>query len=482
MQLYPRLVGARARELVKGHREGSIAEVHAAGLALFESFVRADAIAGVGIEYTETGGARARHDTLAEVREALLSIATEHGYAPEGESKQLSTDEARVIDALWAVCLHERMQISRDEAGRAGVWAFLGCVLLPGLVRWRFARTGIPPANRFTGSLQRNTFYRLWWRAELLRDPEHVEPYWLLSALGEDEQVQFVERPSLAGCRALVLPAARLFIELVRPRDDIGNQMKVMRELTKRMLRLLGIVAFELLTPLQCTAMARGLIDDTLEGMNIAETADPLAELSRPAWMSKLFSTMGLTTLAQVAELNMKAAAQAKGVGRLRLRQLGPVVESARHLLTERASASPQPSTAVEAVVPAEKSGVDRADALRFSSRCASAPAPCARGRRPRRLAGCASRRRGSAAQSKDPAGTETFAPATTDVEPERVESARFSGAEAELLAKWAHLELMDYAALREHSKGAERRLVRQVFGEYDRFFESLAAWRARER
>lgn len=387
MQLFPRQVGARARKLAKAHREGTVAEVHAAGLALFESFVRADAIAGAGIEYTETGGARARRDKLVEVREALLSIDTEHGYAPGGESKQLSTDEARVIDALWAVCLHEWMQISRDEAGRAGVWAFLGYVLVPGLVRWRFARTGIPPANRFTGSLQRNTLYRLWWRAELLRDPVHAEPYWLLSALGEDEQVQFVERPSLAGCRALVLPAARLFIELVRPRDNIGNQMKVMRELTKRTLRLLGIVAFELMTPLQCTAMARQLIDETLAGMKIAGTADSLAELSRPA--------------------------QVKGVGRAKLRQLGPVIEQARQLLAEL----PQ---------------VLEAD-----------PAP--------------------------------------EVEQEEAEEAprRFTEDEAELLAKWAHLDLADEVAVRAHLRSAERRAVRWTFPSYERFCESLTAWRS---
>lgn len=356
MKLYPRLVGARAREIAEPLRTESIATVHTGGLEAFSAF--AEEKAPAGIEYGPTGGARIKGDELAALRTALVDAATRFGFDPESgpgvAPEPLSKDDARAVDVAWAICLHMQMGISRDEAAKSGVWAFLGCILVPGLVRWRFWSANTP-ANRFTGSLQRNTFYRLWWRAETLCDPAHEDPYWLLAALMEDEQVQLTERPTLIGCRPIVMPAARLFIELVRPRDDIGNQMAVMRQLSKRMLRVLGIIAYELMTPDECEAAARQLVEETLEGMQLAATDDPLTELSRPAWMSKLFATLGLTTLAQVAALTPEQARTVKGVGKAKLRQLDRVLETARTML----AAVPEP--VVESVAPqAVEAGLSR--------------------------------------------------------------------------------------------------------------------------
>lgn len=417
MRLYPRLSGAQARSLVEGLRTESIATVHDIGAALLNDLTEDGMIIGSGIEYGATGGARIKAAELNALKAALIEHAEACGYNTTGESTPLSKEGARAIDVRWTRCLHAQMQISRDEAAQSGVWAFLGCVLVPGLVRWRFfstAPTGTT-AKRFTGSLQRNTFYRLWWRAALLNDPQHDDPYWLLDALMEDEQVSLAERPTLSGCGAIVLPAARLFVRRIRPRTDIGSQMEVMRQLSKRMLRMLGITAYELMTPAECDTAAQELLDATLLGMQLPLCDDALADLRRPAWMSKLFETLGLTTLKQVAELKVEDASKIKGVGKAKLRQLGPVIEQAKALL----AAQPEPETLPD-----------------------PAPPP----------------------------------------EPAEPPLSRFSEAEAEILRQWAHLELNDTDALYAHLSGPQRRAVRAIFFPYERFYESLAAWRSGER
>src|SRR5690606_7653755 len=111
--------------------------------------------------------------------------------------------------------LVEQMEISANEATQVEMWAFLGCVLLPDVVRWRFPGRAATPDERFIGGARglRNTFGRLWWRAYLLEarrgEDGLLDP---LVALNEDEMVQITERPGLSGYPATASALAHAFL------------------------------------------------------------------------------------------------------------------------------------------------------------------------------------------------------------------------------------------------------------------------------
>ena len=52
--------------------------------------------------------------------------------------------------------LHERMDISPAEASSQGVWAFVACVMLPDVVRWRFPGGEATTLERFLGGPHRS--------------------------------------------------------------------------------------------------------------------------------------------------------------------------------------------------------------------------------------------------------------------------------------------------------------------------------------
>jgi hypothetical protein len=88
----------------------------------------------------------------------------------------------------------------------------------------------------------RNTFGRLWWRAYVLRDEADADPWHLLRRLPEDALVQIMERPALSGCPRVARAVARCYP------GDAGQSVSrelVMRELTKRVLRVAGTVPLE---------------------------------------------------------------------------------------------------------------------------------------------------------------------------------------------------------------------------------------------
>jgi hypothetical protein len=186
--------------------------------------------------FTPTGGTRVDADALRRLRDTLIGIAQECGY-PDPE-------RGHSFDKRAAIFLHSAMQLSAAEAAKPGVWEFLACVLLCDLVRWRFPgdHMGSPP-ERFLAS-RRNTFQRLWWRAFVFYDSGVAEPYHLLDELGEDEAVQIMERPFLAGSRTLSRTVAReLFAAAVR-HPDISRRILI-REAQKRMRRLGAFISFE---------------------------------------------------------------------------------------------------------------------------------------------------------------------------------------------------------------------------------------------
>lgn len=231
MTLFPQLPHHFALQIADAGRSASIASL--AGTAATEH---------PACEYTPTGGARVTVAALSQLRSDLLQLAKSAGYP-----NPASQHHAATFDAEATIVLAEQMRMAPAEAIKGGVWEFLSCILLPDIVRWRFGGTSdaITPLERFVAG-RRNVFQRLWWRAFHLapRVPDAFNLSELLRALGEDELVQLMERPSLAGIEGLsgsiaagLLTASKIYSSFTR--------RQLIREAQKRFLRLSSFLSFE---------------------------------------------------------------------------------------------------------------------------------------------------------------------------------------------------------------------------------------------
>lgn len=197
-------------------------------------------------EYTPTGGTRATVAALNKLRSDLLHLATTAGYPNPANQLQ-----AAAFDAEAALVLAQQMLMAPAEAAKGGVWEFLSCVLLADIVRWRFGGTGgaVTPLERFLAG-RRNVFQRLWWRAFHLAPRTTGAPQLseILRALGEDELVQLMERPSLAGIEGLPSSIAVGLLAASQAYSDLTRR-QLIREAQKRLLRLSTFVSFESIAP-----------------------------------------------------------------------------------------------------------------------------------------------------------------------------------------------------------------------------------------
>lgn len=220
----PRLDTESSRRLITRARETSLAEL-ASELPNRQ----------VVVTYSVVGGARIGDEDLSDVREAVLTLARAHGYPG-------STAQLQQFDGECARLLHERLPMSAHEASHDDAWSYLTCCWLLDIAVWRFGPTA--DERRFLGNVNRNTFRRLWWRSEVIGQDTD------LAALGEDELVNIMERPTIAGDRRL----ARAIVSEFLARVDAGipvDRMQLMREAMKRLLRLAPFVSFQALGPAQ---------------------------------------------------------------------------------------------------------------------------------------------------------------------------------------------------------------------------------------
>ena len=196
------------------------------------------------VSYTATGLQKASWKDVSGLCDLIEKAAKDNGY-PKAVTKSSQIKADRDI----AVILHQHLAVSANEASKLGMWNYLSCCALPHIVKWRW-----PDAHkdRFITE-RRHAFKRLWKRAETLYDGKNQNPYWILSELGEDDCVQLLERPALSINHRLGRVVAELFIE---ERGRCGDR-DLMRDITKRLRRLLPFTAFEALSDQQIDEVLR---------------------------------------------------------------------------------------------------------------------------------------------------------------------------------------------------------------------------------
>jgi len=210
-----------------------------------------------------TGGVKATDAKLQSIVENLTAIAKKHGY-PKEQHRNTSAD------AEWSEWLHRNLDVSPHEAAGDAMWHFLTLVLVPDLVRWRWSATKEDSASDRWVTVKhrgRNTFGRLWWRSEILRMPAADKPYQLVHELREDEVVQILERPSIAGHLKLTRTSGRKLIAM-EPQKNVSRG-NIMRQYQIRILRLGAFVDFQSLDEESLERLADEMLPKAIEGAKI---------------------------------------------------------------------------------------------------------------------------------------------------------------------------------------------------------------------
>lgn len=256
MSLWPQLLEAKAREFAEREGDGPL---RPAAWGIDRTVISEDHLGGRGVDPA----------LIREVVERIRALAVECGY-PER-----SLEGRQRFDRACGPVLAASMGLTAQQATREGVWQWLACVAVPDLVRWRFRpvrRTGRVNPERFL-RLNRNLLGRLWWRAHLLRDPEAADP-WHLMQLYEDNMVALVERTrSIASCPSIILSFGRNCIRI-----DPDRRMPVMRDATKRVLRMLPVVPLRCLDAATVEEHVRAAFEESLRHVRGHESARAFEE------------------------------------------------------------------------------------------------------------------------------------------------------------------------------------------------------------
>jgi hypothetical protein len=246
--LYPRITPAEATRL----------------LAHYETLAPAELRAQAGVSphafYGTTGGLPAGSAHLDHLADIVRACAQDIDRPPNDASKILFDREA-------AKALHRTMDITPAEAGQPDVWTHLATCLVPDVVAWRF---GTWYAKRWIGvGLVRHTLARLWWQAHALAEThdDGSTRYELLDRLSESDLNQIFERRSIGGTPTLARALAR---ELTSQdlRDSLPVPRRaVVRDVTKRLRRLLPYTSFTCLDETVVRARVRTLIAESVHAL-----------------------------------------------------------------------------------------------------------------------------------------------------------------------------------------------------------------------
>lgn len=246
MVLLPRLDREGTRSLVEHARGESVSEI-AGRMPARQVRTYSSPLGGLEISESE----------LAALRAGVVDLAREHGYPEEG------TNLPR-FDAKCARLVHERLPISPHEASEEDAWSYLTCAWLLDVAAWRWGGIG-ESDRRLRGDVNRNTFRRLWWRAEVLG--ARID----LSFLGEDELVNIMERPTIAANRRLARTLATQFLARVSEGDAAGRMM-LMRDAGKRLVRLTPIIDFHVMSDAELQEVVEAVLVAAADGGNVAMT------------------------------------------------------------------------------------------------------------------------------------------------------------------------------------------------------------------
>jgi len=142
----------------------------------------------------------------------------------------------------------------REVLADMDFWTWLAVAKLSSLVEWRFGTEGrqVKPENYGIGKRVENMLFRLWLRADLVKEENTKDPYELARTGDQDLWRSHIIRQGYANARTITKALLRLQAGRLRAkRLNIDG----IRELAKRLRRLRANVVFEYLTAEQAESL-----------------------------------------------------------------------------------------------------------------------------------------------------------------------------------------------------------------------------------
>lgn len=220
-------------------------------------------------------GRRASSSERERLRNAIVDIATDHGFRlRRGFDQDDDPGPAgrNAFDTAVFQRLPELMPMNWAEAGSRAVWSWCAIALLPDVThwRWKWVRAKVNwNRERWIGSdLTRHTYARQWWRSVQLAD----DPV-LVDSLLEGDFNQITERANTIGANPhLIAVLARRLID--RAGDEEMARRKLVRDSTQRLLREMYFVEDTALSVPELTAWIDRIIETSVQELERATVTE----------------------------------------------------------------------------------------------------------------------------------------------------------------------------------------------------------------
>ncbi len=192
-------------------------------------------------------GADVNQEFVNELRSDLATIRAKYseGLKSQKHANQFEAEAARAI--------HERVVLPAEIIADPDFWLWLSVAHFGDVIEWRYGNpaggTGLP--NYGVGARSENLLYRLWLRAELVREDQSDDPYALCGRGQIDFYRSHLFRQGYANARNF----SRALLRFQYPHDDKTTpHLKVaqIRELVKRLRRLRANLFLEILDENAC--------------------------------------------------------------------------------------------------------------------------------------------------------------------------------------------------------------------------------------
>lgn len=190
-------------------------------------------------------GAQLPPERVKALRAKLLSLKEDFPAELRGKDSAGSQYEALGCEVIHSILPYDLQMLSDP-----GFWIWLAVTQLSDIVEWRHGGTGrlANLANYGIGNRVENLFFRMWLRAELVKDHTSSDPYWLAKRGQQDFWRSHVLRVNYANVRALT----KALVLFQYPGSEKATLPTAgIRELAKRLKRLHANVVYEFLTPPQ---------------------------------------------------------------------------------------------------------------------------------------------------------------------------------------------------------------------------------------
>jgi hypothetical protein len=163
--------------------------------------------------------------------------------------------------------VHQRLEnVDRTALSDHDFWTWLAVARFAPLVEWRFGAKGrhAKPANYGIGNRSENLLFRLWLRAELVRDVGQKDPYFLAKTGDQDLWRSHILRQGYANARLITKALLKLQAGQLKAKK---LAVEGIRDLAKLLRRLRANVEFEFLTAEQ----AENLVVELSNGLKVGK-------------------------------------------------------------------------------------------------------------------------------------------------------------------------------------------------------------------